>query len=442
MNLPSLIGHLLEVLAQFDATTIPADRIVAEFFRKRKYLGSHDRRFISDTFFGVIRHRRFFETLLEGFTAGTADASALTQTPARYLAIYFLYSFINDTADQQDRIVSSSYWETYFPGIDPDVFRKWTAQHSSLDFLGGDEESSWGARYSFPDWMMNDWKIQVGGETPALLDALNRQAPVNIRVNTLLTDRDACRRRLQSEGVETTLTVSSPVGLTATKRFNAQSIASFQEGWYEVQDEGSQLISILADPQPGTTVLDGCAGAGGKSLHLAEIMKNKGKIIALDIDQKKLTELESRARRGSRNIITSIVKSDDQIAALNASADLVLVDAPCSGTGTIRRNPGAKWRLTEDMMQQFSSRQLRLLSEFSTCLKTGGRLIYSTCSLMKRENDAVVDEFLKTHTQFIPCPSEVKIGGCIVEDPDARIHLYPHKTGTDGFFIATMKRVG
>ncbi len=440
MNPTSLIGHLLELIVQTDRTKSPPDKLIAAFFKERKYLGSHDRRFIAEAFFGVIRHRRLVESLLEGFVANHPDTPALLESPGKYLAIYAVYQLTRNAPPQPGQVVPPAYWKTYFPALDPESFAGWITEHLSLDYLEGDDSQHWGVRYSFPEWMVNSWKESLGSETPLLLAALNEQAPVTLRVNTLITDRDECRKRLRMEGVETIPTRLSPAGLIAEKRFNAQSTAAFREGWYEVQDEGSQLVSLLAEPRPGMTVIDGCAGAGGKSLHLAALMKNTGRIVSLDLDQEKLSELDNRARRGAKSIIEPRIRTDELMLSLHLQGDLVIVDAPCSGTGTIRRNPGVKWRVTEQMIEKLSQDQQRILADYSGCVKPGGRLVYSTCSLLPAENETVITEFLIANPGFVLTSSGFPVPGRTPEAGPGFVCLYPHRTGTDGFFIAMMKR--
>jgi 16S rRNA (cytosine967-C5)-methyltransferase len=441
MNLASLVGHLIEILTELDRTTLPPDKLIAEFFKERKYLGSHDRRFIAEAFFGIVRHKRMLEFLLDAYQEDCPQTSPINQLPGKYLALYLLYSLLSDQSPSPEQIVPLSYWKMYFPAIELDQFISWNARQRSSDLRQVGEVERMGIRFSFQDWMVREWMDVLGVETPVMLDSLNQQAPVTLRVNTLMTGRDECRSRLQSEGIDTEPTNISPVGLIATKRFNAQSTCAFRDGWYEVQDEGSQFISIFADSHPGTIVIDACAGAGGKTLHIAEIMNNQGEVIAFDIDKNKLLELKTRSERGGHRIITTTVRTDDGIASLRMKADLVLVDAPCSGTGTIRRNPGVKWRVSEQMVQKFSRDQIKILSDYSQCVKPGGRLVYSTCSLIRRENEFVVGEFLKTHTDFIPSISDLAVPGCTLAPPSPFVYLYPHRTGTDGFFIAMMKRV-
>jgi 16S rRNA (cytosine967-C5)-methyltransferase len=442
MNLSSLVGHLLELLRLTEKTSKPIDRVIAEFFRTRSYLGSHDRRFVAEKYYAIVRHRRYLEALLEQCAADLPHGGFLDHLPERYVVLY-LFSELRLMSDLPvDQILPMSLWKTSFPSIDLSSVVEWWKIHSSLDFLGADPIVSLGVKYSFQDWMVAEWLSALGTETDRLLEAMNRQAPVTLRVNLLKCTVEECRARLQEEGIASERTVLSPVGLVLAKRFAAQSSPAFRDGWFEIQDEGSQLISVVANPQPGSLLIDACAGAGGKSLHLAELMGNRGEIVAVDIDRRKLSELETRARRAGVTNIRTIASGDLDPMQFQNTADCILVDAPCSGSGTIRRNPGIKWRLTESSIEEFHKLQSVLLGTYAGCVKVGGKLLYSTCSLFRRENEAVIAEFISMHKQFQLLPIS---GVCRApEDPGNGIGctLYPQRWGTDGFYLALLERTG
>lgn len=432
MNPSSLVGHILELLETVDQSTQPADRLTAEFFRARTYLGSHDRRCIAGTVFGVIRHRRFAETLLEQFLSEHPACADLNAPHARYLPVLTAYSAI----DGQAITIPPTLWKTSFPNHDLTTYLDWLHQHANLEFLRTEtEEVRFGVKYSFQDWMVAEWSECFGQETESLLQALNKPAPITLRVNTMKASREECRARLQQDGVATEPTKLSPFGLIAEKRFNSQSLSSFREGWFEMQEEGSQLVSLLANPLPGNIVIDSCAGAGGKALHLADLMKNDGEIIAVDVDGKRLAELERRARRAGISIIRTIVREELQPDNFIGKADLVLIDAPCSGSGTIRRNPAFKWSIAESIVQHYAEMQLEILESDSRFLKQGGTLVYATCSLFAEENQSVIQSFIDRHRDFIPQPIH-----SFIETESPFVVLTPHHHGTDGFFVATMKR--
>jgi len=274
---------------------------------------------------------------------------------------------------------------------------------------------------------------------------LNTSAPTTLRVNSLKTSVEECQQRLTREGIGTERTRFSPVGLVLTKRVNLPSLQSFKEGWFELQDEGSQIIPLLVDPQPGEIVVDACAGGGGKALELAALMVNGGKVIALDVDERRLKELQKRAERaGAQNIEIRLACKDGAGPGSDRveKADAVLIDAPCSGLGTLRRNPGNKWRVSPEFVEHISRQQLKLLEQWSPLLKPGGRLVYATCTLLRQENEDVVEDFLARHAEFRLDSSAQILSrwGLARLSQNGYLYLYPHRHGTDGFFVAVMRK--
>lgn len=445
MNKASLVGHVLELLELIDRSTQPPDHIVSDFFKSKKYLGSHDRRFIAETVFGMIRHRRFLEALLEQYVSLHPAQDALDTTRHRYLSLFVAYgvavqNHIEANGQPVNGVVPESYWKTYFPKFELQSYVQWIVSNKPLAFLEHDPVVRLGVRYSFLDWMIEEWQEQVTNEIEPLLTALNTPAPVTLRVNLQKTSRDECTLRLREEGVEVTPAPISQSGLIAQKRFNQQALQSFKDGWFEMQDEGSQIVSLLVNPQPGEIVIDACAGAGGKSLHMADVMNDNGEIIAIDIDAKRLSELRRRAERASVHSIKTLVRDEIRPEDLNGKADRVLVDAPCSGVGTIRRNPGFKWSVTESLVEHYAGLQREILQFNSQFVKKDGILVYTTCSLFRKENEEVVNAFLSAHQEF----KALNPGGSApflnIKSNEPFIKLFPHRHGTDGFFIAVLQR--
>ncbi len=436
MNNSSLIGHIIQLLEHTETETLPPDRVTASFLRSKKYLGPSERRFISDTIFGIIRYRKYIRSLLKQFIETHPDMIALEGPHVRYLAYFTIFITIFDNKFQ----IPPLYWKTHFPNIDLEYFNNWVVRNKTLDPLTSDNISYLSTKYSFQEWMVQRWIEQVGGEIEQLLVKLNQPAQTILRVNTRKIKREECQSRLRAEGIETEKTLISPAGLITNKRFNFRAFNTFKEGLFEVQDEGSQLISLIADPKPGNVVIDACAGAGGKSLHLGDIMNNEGKIYSIDVNNERLRELESRAKRSGINIIKIISRDNLKPETLIEKADIVLVDAPCSGVGTIRRNPGLKWSVTKSLVQHYSNLQKEILSFNSSFVKCGGKLVYATCSIFKEENENIVENFLKTHLNFIPVDLTDYFHGIDLKRDRKSITLYPHRYNTDGFFIAIMKR--
>ncbi len=438
MNISSLVGHIVELAALIDKNSRPTDRVVGEFLRTRKYLGSRDRRFIAQAIYGLVRFRKRMEALIDQFVKESPSASDIFSRSQHSLLHYIAYAIAIEKADPKE--ISSSLtarWKSSYPDIEITLFAEWLARNSSLEFLSGDDIQELAAWYSFQEWMVSEWVEQFGkDETEELLNALNTEAPVTLRVNTLRTGVEECQARLRAEGVETQTSMHSPSALISAKRFNIQACSAFKEGLFELQDEGSQVVCLVAQPQTGSFVIDVCAGAGGKSLSLATLMKNTGKILAFDVEPKRLRELETRARRSGTTIITT--QSEGHIDNLKNKADLVLLDAPCSGVGTIRRNPWIKWSLTESLVQHYAEIQSKILEDYSSCVAPGGKLVYSTCSLFRKENEEVVEGLLSRHQEFTPSLPTAMLSqlGFAFDRHSRYLKLLPHKHDTDGFFVA------
>jgi 16S rRNA (cytosine967-C5)-methyltransferase len=295
--------------------------------------------------------------------------------------------------------------------------------------------------------MLEQFANDLGAEVAlAAADAMNRRAPMTIRVNTVRISREACIARLAEENIVARPTVLAPAGLVLETRVNAFGLTAFRDGLFEVMDEGSQLVAELVAPPPGGRVLDACAGAGGKTLALGAIMGGKGRLCALDVDGRKLEELRRRARRAGLNNVEARAITDGSFgAAAPGTFHRVLVDAPCSGLGTLRRNPEARWRVTPQTLAKagFPARQLGLLVTYAPLCAVGGRLIYATCTLLEAENDRVVDRFLTDRDDFVRVPVK-EIWG---REPAERVgdglnlRISPNVADTDGFFAAVLRRV-
>jgi 16S rRNA (cytosine967-C5)-methyltransferase len=300
---------------------------------------------------------------------------------------------------------------------------------------------------SLPDFLAVRFREAFGPDAERAAEAMNERAPLTARVNGLKGDRERLRALLEKEGVSSQPTPLSPLGLILDTRTNAFSLEAFRDGAFELQDEGSQLLGMLVDAPP-TKVVDACAGAGGKTLQLAVQMKNRGDLYALDVEEGRMEDLRKRTRRaGVHNVRTQLIPADGPevdaaLASLVGKADRVLVDAPCSGTGTLRRKPDARYRLTPEMLVEHVARQKRLLERFSRLVKPGGRLIYGTCSVLPEENEAVVEDFLSRHPDYTvrPVAEELgaELGAKVSRGPYLR--LAPHLHGTDGFFGAILVR--
>ncbi|HTN52754.1 MAG TPA: methyltransferase domain-containing protein, partial [Anaeromyxobacter sp.] len=301
---------------------------------------------------------------------------------------------------------------------------------------------------SLPRWIVERFVAELGeGEARVLALALNSRAPLTVRSNLLRGDREALRVRLAAEGVGAEPTRHSPWGLVLDGRLNAFSLPAFREGLFEIQDEGSQLIALACGARSGQIVVDACAGAGGKALALAAEMHNRGTLHALDSDADRLGEARRRARRaGVDNLrirpIAAGPEASAQLQDLAGRADLVLVDAPCSGLGALRRKPDARWRLTPEDPARFAGIQRELLARFAALVRPGGRLVYATCAIGRTENAEVAD-FAERELGLVPAPVAQTLGeerARALGAAGGRVELLPHRQGTDGFFFAVFER--
>ncbi|HEY5615511.1 MAG TPA: methyltransferase domain-containing protein [Bacteroidota bacterium] len=463
MQLPSLIGHVQELLGAILASHLqgetqlrtpvkPADSLIDTFFRSRKYLGSHDRRFIAETAYGSLRHLRRSQTVLQ--SALTAAQQSVNDEDGILLTIAAYLVHIERREDITASVIEQKLNEPHLKDSIPFLLKQF-AETNHLPAT--DDAERLGVEYSYPDWMAKKLIAQHGAqEAQKIMASLNEQAPLTLRVNTLKAEVEACQAALKKEGIETTRTPFSPVGLNVAKRFNIFGLTAFREGMFEVQDEGSQLLPLLIDPKPTAKVLDACAGAGGKTLALAAIMKNRGEIFATDVHDGRLEELRKRSKRaGVSNVRVKVISSVDdltraeeaeasRVGDFNGYFDVVLIDAPCTGLGTIRRNPGMKWSVTENTVRELSEKQSAILAQSAPLVKPGGRLVYATCTMLREENEDVVEGFLSKHTEFSVADvsaslEKLKLSSAV---NGKYIRLQPHVHGTDGFFCAVLEKLG
>lgn len=371
-----------------------ADKVIEKVLKENSRWGARDRRFIAETTYDIVRWYRWFRELAQA--KGTD-----------FWKLLGVWCVLND--------IDLPAWEE-FAGISADEIRsrRRNAVYSRK------------VRESIPDWLDEMGERELGKETwERELSALNSQAPVVLRVNTLKTNRGELQRALLAQGIETITADHYPDALVLKERQNIFGVSLFREGLFEVQDAGSQAIAPFLRATPGMRVIDACAGAGGKSLHLAALMKNKGRIIAMDTEQWKLDELQKRARRaGVCNVEAKIVETGKIIKRLAGSADRLLLDVPCSGLGVLKRNPDAKWKLTPDFLEKVKDLQRHILHDYCDMLKPGGYLVYSTCSIMSSENEEQVLRFLDTRKDF---------------SREDEKHIWPSE-GFDGFYMALLKK--
>ncbi len=411
-----------------------ADRALDFTLRHKKHLYANERRAVAERVYALLRRQRTVDYLLERSRPGWSSLPTSRQDALRLAAARVLLGEEAPPVAKDSKLSAE----------DAAALKALPQAARALEALPPAERFAIAA--SLPDFLAEKLRAQLGAEAEAAAEAMNERAPLHARVNPLKRDRDALLTLLESEGVKATPTALSPFGVTLDTRINAFSLESFKSGAFELQDEGSQLLGMLVDAPP-TKVVDACAGAGGKTLQLAAQMKNRGELFALDIDARRMEDLKKRARRaGVHNVrirtIPNGPEATEALADLLGKADRVLVDAPCSGSGTYRRKPDARYRLTPQDLSMHVERQKRLLAQFSALVKPGGRLIYGTCSVLREENEAVVEHFLAAHRDFSSKPISEVIGEALAAKvaTNGFLRLFPHRHGTDGFFGAVLVR--
>ena len=414
MTKPILINSAAELLQRILDEKLPADRQMEGYFRAHRDMGVRDRGFVAETVYGCLRERR----LLEHVAGGGAAPDMI--------AVYLLMQ------GYSARALEESGYRGEARGL---AERVRTLDKGALPFA---------AQTNLPDWLTERLRAQFDEtEILALARALNQPAPVDLRVNTIKAAREEVQARLAGEGFPCEPTPYSPTGLRRENRAPLFHTECFTQGLFEVQDEGSQLLSLLLEPKRQEMIVDFCAGAGGKTLHLGALAANSGTVYAFDISPKRLEKLKPRLRRAGLDNVRMVTISherDARVQRLRGKIDRVLVDAPCSGTGTLRRNPDIKWRHID--LPALTEAQQRILAAAAELVKPGGRLVYATCSLLREENDDIVEKFLATHPEFHVMPAGEILARRHVPlaMPDAALRLYPHRHRTDGFYAVALER--
>lgn len=403
----------------------PADAVLSQYFRENPKIGHAERGQIAESVYAIVRRKRSLE-------AAVGDRI----NPHRLLMVSLT-------------CLQGKNLREIEPLVDRDEL-EWLG-NARARFLKVAAEQSHAVAADLPDWLYERWSAACGdAETREMAASLNRPAALDLRVNTLKADRDTVLARLLADGMAVEATPYSPVGIRLQGKPVLSRHPLFQDGSIEVQDEGSQLLGLLLAPKRGEMVADFCAGAGGKTLLLGALMRSTGRLYAFDVAEKRLANLKPRLiRSGLSNVHPVRIEHerDSRVKRLAGKLDRVLVDAPCSGLGTLRRNPDLKWRQTAESIDRLVTQQGSILAAASSLLKPGGRLVYATCSLLAEENEQIVAAFLAAHPEFvaIDARSELARQGVTLpeggESPaDAYLRLLPHRHGTDGFFAAALER--
>lgn len=432
-------GRLQAVIEALDAVRMegrPADRVLHEYFRARRYIGGRDRRVVTELFWRTMRMRARLASDCALAEARNPTDAAVRAESGRRLAIALCVA--EKVPGEADLALFDG--EAYAPQPLDKREETWVA---AMRRLKASDRPEW-AWAETPEWLWERFTAIWGDAAEAEIKAARAEARVDLRVNTLKTDRAAAQARLAAEGIATEETPWSPIGLRCVERANVAASGAFAEGWVEVQDESAQLAALLVGARPGETVVDFCAGAGGKTLALAATMANKGRLIACDVSQARLDRGADRLKRaGAFNVTRRALsgEADKWIKRHKGTADRVLVDAPCSGSGTWRRNPDARWRTTPEDLAELTAKQARILASAARLVRPGGRLVYATCSMFEEENGAQVAAFLAARPDFAPLPVADAWPGAPAElAGQEMLRLTPGRHGTDGFFVAAMQR--
>ena len=410
-----LATDLLHKVLQFDT---PADRIVSDFFRTHRELGQRERHTLAETTYTVLRQRLLFQHLAQ---SGKGEME-------RRLALLGWQG--------NDGFLRAALTE-------PE--QQWLAQVQTVDRTALPEK----LRHNLPEWLADTLKASIGDDFWPLVNSLNESAPLDLRVNIFKAKREDVQKALAEGRIDATVTPYSPWGLRIQGKPALNKLDVFSKGEIEVQDEGSQLLALLTDAKRSEMVVDFCAGAGGKTLALGAAMRNTGRLYAFDTSGHRLAALKPRlARSGLSNVYPVQIahERDDRIKRLAGKIDRVLVDAPCSGLGTLRRNPDLKWRQSPESVEELRVKQAAILASAARLLKPGGRLVYATCSLLEAENEAIADAFSEAHaTEFrllavAPLLEKAHVGAAESLVRGDFLRLWPHRHGTDGFFAAVWER--
>ena len=412
-------ADLVGLVLKFDH---PADQVVSRFFRDHREFGPRERATLAETVYTVLRKKLLFDHL-------SPSGSGSKERRMAILGFHgprdFLKSALNDTEKR---------WLDNCDAVKPDDLLE---RH----------------RHNLPEWLVAPLKAQLGDGFWPLVEALQQPAPLDLRVNALTDKRADVKAELALAAIKSEVTPFSPWGLRIDGKPALTKLDAFARGAIEVQDEGSQLLALLLDAKRGEMVVDFCAGAGGKTLAIGATMRNTGRLYAFDTSAHRLDALKPRlARSKLSNVHPAAIahERDDRIKRLAGKIDRVLVDAPCSGLGTLRRNPDLKWRQSPKAVEELTAKQGAILQSAARLVKPGGRLIYATCSVLPEENEAIAEAFGAAHPDFEALDVAPLLGALKVADPESLcaggetgaryLRLWPHRHSTDGFFAAAWQR--
>ena len=412
---PAIVPHTEEVLREILRFAGPADVTLSRYFRENPKLGGRERGVIAEAVYGLLRNKSVFTNFAESGVGPMMRRMALLG--------------LVDTVSIES-----------IAGLSPEEV-EWLTRTAQIDR----NKLPLAMRANMPPWLL-DKLIARDGEAAAMemAEALNQPAPLDLRVNVIKANREDVMAALAAAPILCEATPYSPLGLRVVKKPALQNLPLFKDGAIEVQDEGSQLLAQIVGVKRGEMVVDFCAGAGGKTLALGAAMRNTGRLYAFDISEKRLAKLKPRlARSGLSNVHPVMIahENDAKVKRLAGKIDRVLVDAPCSGLGTLRRNPDMKWRQTVETVAEMNVKQISILTSASRLVKAGGRLVYGTCSFLNEENEDIVAQFLQANPDFTLVPMNTVLAEQKIDlDTGDYLKMLPHVHHTDGFFAAVLER--
>ncbi len=427
MRYAAQLQATIDLLDEIAETKYPADRIMSGYFKQRRYIGSKDKAAISENLYTILRNRMRFEYILNSRDLGVHS---------RMLVALLLKMQDGDLYNTFDG-------DKYSPKrLRPGQLERF----ADLD-LNVIDSAPLNVKLNVPEWIAPKLEMALGDRFEEEMMASNQSATTDIRVNTLKSSIPAVDQALADVGYIAHKTELSPWAIRFEKRVALFGLPAFKQGWFEIQDEGSQLLALLTGVKAGDKVVDFCAGAGGKTLAMAAMMQNKGTIYACDVHTKRLEQLGKRTKRaGVHNVRTHILSSEnDKWVKKHAEyADIVLLDAPCTGTGTWRRSPDSRWNLHQENLDDLVKLQRSILESAKRLVKPGGRLLYATCSLLEEENEQQVSMFMQANPDFsadnFDMPSPIATHLEQFSHNGHEFRTYPEMTGCDGFYLASLRR--
>ena len=421
MHPKALLTACADLVGQVLKFEHPADAVVSRYFRENRSLGPRERATLAETAYAVVRRKLLYEHLAR-------SGSGPRERRLAILGFAGPRDFLQGALNPQEK-----EWLQACDTVPPGELQD---RH----------------RHNLPEWLVAPLQEQLGEEFWPLVDSLNEPAPLDLRVNALTDKREDVRQELKLAGITADLTPYSPWGLRVDGKPALTKLDAFARGAIEVQDEGSQLLALVTDARRGQMVVDFCAGAGGKTLALGAAMRNTGRLYAFDVSAHRLDNLKPRlARSKLSNVHPAAIahERDERIKRLAGKIDRVIVDAPCSGLGTLRRNPDLKWRQKPQDIAELAAKQAAILESAARLLKPGGRIVYATCSILRAENEEIAEAFSAAHPQFRQVPMVELLGQAKIADaanlcsgPAGQyLRLWPHRHSTDGFFASAWEKV-